>query len=63
MDYTDLIIYDDKFSDGQYKKTADNSRFIEKHGDYKFTEIGDGIKKTVDWFLLNYRKLICEIPI
>jgi GDP-L-fucose synthase len=54
MDYTDLILYDDRFSDGQYKKTADNKRFTEQHGDYKFTTIHDGIKKTVDWFLLNY---------
>lgn len=54
MEYTDLILYDDRFSDGQYKKTADNKRFAEQHGDYKFTTIHDGIKKTVDWFLLNY---------
>ena len=52
--YKDLIIYDEKFSDGQYKKTADNTRFIEQQGDYKFTDIGDGIKKTVEWFLINY---------
>ena len=54
MDYRDLILYDERFSDGQYKKTADNSRFIEKHGAYKFTDIDDGIEKTVKWFLLNY---------
>ena len=54
MDYKGLILYDERFSDGQYKKTADNSRFIEKHGAYKFTDIGDGIEKTVKWFLLNY---------
>ena len=54
MDYRGLILYDERFSDGQYKKTADNSRFIEKHGAYKFTDIDDGIEKTVKWFLLNY---------
>jgi GDP-L-fucose synthase len=54
MDYTDLILYDDRFSDGQYKKTADNARLIKQHGNYKFTAIGDGIEKTVKWFLLNY---------
>ena len=54
MDYKGLILYDERFSDGQYKKTADNSRFIEKHGAYKFTDVGDGIEKTVKWFLLNY---------
>ena len=52
--YKDLIICDEKFSDGQYKKTVDNTRFIEQHGEYKFTDIGDGIKKTVEWFLINY---------
>ena len=54
MDYKGLILYDERFIDGQYKKTADNARFVEQHGAYKFTDIGDGIEKTVKWFLLNY---------
>ena len=56
MGYNDLIIYDEGYSDGQYKKTANNSRLQEVYGNYSFTDIEEGIQKTVEWFTANYVK-------
>ena len=54
FDYEHSIEFDKSYSDGQYKKTADNSLMKELFGEYKFIKIEDGIKSTVDWFLNNY---------
>lgn len=54
MDYKNLIIYDEGYSDGQYKKTADNRRLEEMYGRYNFKNIDEGIRKTVEWFVGNY---------
>ncbi len=54
FDYETNIIYDNTFSDGQYKKTADNSKLMTLNKDFKFTNISDGIKSTVNWFNQNY---------
>jgi GDP-L-fucose synthase len=54
MGYKDLIIYDERYSDGQYKKTADNRRFMKLYGSYNFTNIEEGMRKTVEWFIANY---------
>jgi len=54
MGYKNLIIYDEGYSDGQYKKTADNRRLQELYGSYNFTNIDEGIRKTVEWFVGNY---------
>ena len=49
--YKERIVFDDSYSDGQYKKTVSNAKLLELIGDFKFTNIEDGIKKTVDWFI------------
>lgn len=55
FDYMDRIRFDSSYSDGQYKKTADNSKLLSLIGsNYKFTEIGDGINSSIDWFIANY---------
>jgi GDP-L-fucose synthase len=54
FDYNDYILFDETYSDGQYKKTADNRRLVEKIGAYKFTDIKGGILTTVRWFNQNY---------
>ena len=48
------IKYDTSFSDGQYKKTAANSKLRQLYRNYNFTKIDDGIKNTVKWFIKNY---------
>ena len=54
FDYEERIVFDTSYSDGQYKKTADNRKLKNLIGDYKFTEISEGIKKSVKWFIENY---------
>jgi GDP-L-fucose synthase len=54
FDYEDHIVFQSEFSDGQYKKTADNTRLINRIGSFKFTNIEDGIAMSVKWFVENY---------
>ena len=51
------IVFDTNFSDGQYKKTADNSKWVSTYGKINMTNIEIGIKDTVKWFIDNYDNL------
>jgi GDP-L-fucose synthase len=53
FDYEHMIEFDTSLSDGQYKKTADNSKMKDLF-DIEFISITDGIKKVVKWFIANY---------
>ena len=53
-DYENMIEFDTTSSDGQYKKTADNSKLINLYNEYKFINIDEGIEKSVEWFKNNY---------
>jgi GDP-L-fucose synthase len=55
----DSLIFDTTKSDGQYKKTADNSKLVSLIGSDKlnFTPIEEGIKNTILWFIRNYRSI------
>jgi len=55
FDYQHMIEFDSSFSDGQYKKTADNSKLIQLYGEYKFISIDEGIRKSIEWFITNYQ--------
>ncbi len=51
------IIYDTAQADGQFRKTADNSKFKRLYGanlPFAFTPICQGIRETVQWFVQNY---------
>jgi GDP-L-fucose synthase len=55
FEYGDRIRFDSSYSDGQYKKTADNSKLLSSIGsNYNFTGICDGIHRSIDWFIANY---------
>jgi GDP-L-fucose synthase len=41
------------FSEGQYKKTADNTK-MKEFTNFSFTPIKEGLKTTVEWFINNY---------
>jgi GDP-L-fucose synthase len=56
FDYEHMMLFDDSFSDGQFKKTADNSKLISLYGDFEFTSMNEGMKKSVKWFIDNYEK-------
>lgn len=57
FDYLEHMVFDDQYSDGQYKKTADNKKLMNfiKDKDFAFTTIEEGIKNSVQWFIENYR--------
>ncbi|XP_067824628.1 GDP-L-fucose synthase isoform X1 [Heptranchias perlo] len=48
------VIFDTSKSDGQYKKTASNSKLRKYLPDFKFTPFSQAIKETCDWFTANY---------
>lgn len=54
FDYANNVVFDKSVSDGQYKKTADNSKLLSLYPDVSFTPIQEGIMKTVNWFVNNY---------
>ncbi|EAN97451.1 putative GDP-L-fucose synthetase [Trypanosoma cruzi] len=48
------IVFDTSKADGQYQKTADNSKLRKYIPEYKFTPMAEGIKRSVEWFVQNY---------
>lgn len=55
FNYENNIEYNSSYSDGQFKKTADNSKLLSLNN-FKFTKIEIGIKQTVEWFIKNYNE-------
>jgi len=59
------IVLNNNYSDGQYRKTADNSKLMSiinsntsnTSNTFEFTDLKDGIEKTVNWFINNYDSL------
>jgi len=58
FDYEDNIIFNTLYSDGQYKKTADNSKLLkllnESSNNINFTDIQLGLHKACNFFKTNY---------
>jgi len=60
FNYEDHIVFDTSFSDGQYKKTADNGKLMQylknsnELSSFEFTKFTEGLKKSVSWFVDNY---------
>jgi GDP-L-fucose synthase len=57
FEYIDRMKFDISKPDGQHKKTASNKRLRNIIPDYKFTDIKEGLNKTIDWFLENQDKV------
>lgn len=53
FNYEDQLKFDSNFSDGQYKKTADNS-LLASQTSFEFTSIEKGIEESIKWFVDNY---------
>ena len=51
FNYEDRVVFDTNYSDGQYKKTVSNQKLINLVQDFSFTNLEEGIKKTIDWFI------------
>ena len=52
--FSNTIILQPEYSDGQYRKTADNSRLLSFLPNFKFTPIHDGLLETINWFKKEY---------
>tara|TARA_B100000035_G_scaffold307878_1_gene311757 strand:+ start:1548 stop:2468 length:921 start_codon:yes stop_codon:yes gene_type:complete len=46
--------FDTTKSDGQFKKTADNSKLLELLPDFKFTPLPNGLSNTISYFVDNF---------
>ena len=57
FNYQESMIFDNSKPDGQYKKTASNAKLRRLIGNFNFTDIEEGINKTIDWFESNYNKV------
>jgi GDP-L-fucose synthase len=53
FNYDQRIVFDSSYSDGQYKKTVSVNKLLSAIGDFQYTKIEDGIKKSVKWFIEN----------
>jgi GDP-L-fucose synthase len=54
FDYEQHMMFDLNYSDGQYKKTADNSKLINLIENFQFTPVQEGIHQSVKWFIEHY---------
>jgi GDP-L-fucose synthase len=54
MDYSGEITFDDTKPDGQLRKPSSNQPLLNRLSDFRFTNLSDGMKETVEWFNSNY---------
>ena len=52
--FTGEVIWETHQPNGQYRKPSDVSALMEVIGDYKFTSLEDGIRKTIEFYESNY---------
>jgi len=52
-DMEHMIEFDENYSDGQYKKTADNTKLRNLYPEFEFKKIEDGIRESIIWFKDN----------
>jgi len=54
MAFSGKLVMDATKADGQFKKTADNTKLMKLYPDFEFTPIQDAIQTTCAWFKQNY---------
>lgn len=54
FNFNGKIIYDSDFSEGQFKKTVDDSELLAYIPNFKFMSLDIGLKKTINYFIDNY---------
>lgn len=57
FEFNGEVIYDSNFSEGQYKKTVDDSELLAYIPDFKFTSLNVAVKETIDYFIENYETI------
>jgi GDP-L-fucose synthase len=55
--YVDRLVFDTDQSDGQFKKTADNSKLLSILSDFEFTELDQGLTNNIAYFLDNFESI------
>jgi GDP-L-fucose synthase len=55
--FKNKIIFDKSRPDGQLRKPSNNSYLKSIIGDFKFTEIRNGLEETIDFFIKNYKTI------
>jgi len=53
FDYEHRMEFDTTYEDGQFKKTADNTKLMNLIENFKFTDMKEGIPKNTEWFINN----------
>ena len=56
FNYEHMMEFDSSYSDGQFKKTADNSKLMKLNPEFQFTNMNEGMKMSVKWFIDNFNK-------
>ena len=60
FEYEDRLVFDESYADGQYKKTVSNEKLMDilkrECSKFQFTELEEGIKKSVEWFCKENEK-------
>ncbi|KAF6266749.1 GDP-L-fucose synthetase [Scenedesmus sp. NREL 46B-D3] len=54
MNFTGPVDFDTSKADGQYKKTASNTKLRKYLPDFKFTPFKEAMKESVQWFVENH---------
>ncbi|XP_068174977.1 GDP-L-fucose synthase-like isoform X2 [Antennarius striatus] len=54
MDFKGEVVFDTSKLDGQFKKTASNTKLRRYRPDFTFTPFKQAMKETCDWFTANY---------
>ena len=54
MNFKGNVVWDKTKPDGQLRKPSDNSKIKELLPNFKFTELHEGLKETIEWFEENY---------
>ncbi len=57
FDYSKMMRFNLELPDGQYKKTADNTKMLKLISDYEFIDLKQGIYRTVDHFINNFDQI------
>jgi GDP-L-fucose synthase len=60
MQFKGNVVFDTSKSDGQFKKTADNSKLMSLCPDFKFTPVDEALELTCRWFRDNYGTPQCR---
>lgn len=57
FDFNGKIVYDSNFSNGQHKKTVNDSELLKYIPNFKFTSLESGLKTTIKYFIENYETI------